>query len=130
MAEYLSASVDTLKIGVCLYGVMLLFAGTPFAQGLTDPTRPPPAWEIGREQDSRQADSGPVLQSVLISPTRKVAIINGETLRQGEKFGASRVVKITESEVVLQSGHETKVLKLFPKIEKRPSSSRFNTKNP
>ena len=88
-----------------------------------DPTRPPAILTPEAQQgDKVPAASGPVLQSILISPTRVVAIISGETVRQGDKFGEFRVVKITEEEVVLRSGSQLQTLKLFPDIEKIPAS--------
>jgi MSHA biogenesis protein MshK len=77
---------------------------------------------LGRGQ-AEAATPGPVLQSVLISPQRKIAIISGKTLRVGEKFGDSRVVSITESEVVLQNGRAQQTLKLFPDVRKRLTST-------
>ena len=88
------------------------------AQALTDPTRPPHADPAGSLQDS--AVQGTQLQSVLISPTRRLAIINGTMVPLGGMLGESKVVKITETEVVLQKGSETEVLKLFPGVEKQP----------
>jgi hypothetical protein len=57
---------------------------------------------------------------VLLSPRRKIAVINGVTVPLGGMVGEARLVKITETEVVLKTGNETEVLKLFPGIEKAP----------
>ena len=67
--------------------------------------------------------SGPVLQSVLISPERKTAIISGETISLGGQYGKARVVKISESEVVLNNGGNLQTLRLFPEVEKKTSTS-------
>ena len=85
---------------------------------LPDPTRPA---VLPREDDSGQLQSGPQLQSVLISPIRKLAVINGQTLHVGEKFGNSVVTRISEREVVLKNGNDVQVLKLFSLVEKRKS---------
>ncbi|MDP2239020.1 MAG: MSHA biogenesis protein MshK [Burkholderiales bacterium] len=86
------------------------------AQGLTDPTRP----AIGyADADAGVATGGPVLQSVMITPTLQSAIISGEMVKLGGKFGSARLVKISESEVVLKDGGETQILKLYPGVEKR-----------
>lgn len=87
------------------------------AQDLADPTRPPNA------PSAAAGESTPVgtqLQSVLISQGRRLAIINGKSVALGDAVGESRVVKITETEVVLQKGTETEVLKMYPGIEKQP----------
>ncbi len=102
---------------------MLLFALLPVQarQALPDPTKP----AIGVIQPLGGADNpgGPHLQSILISPKRKLAVINGQTLHVGDTFGNAVVVKISAQEVVLKSGGELQVLKLFPDVEKRKSSA-------
>lgn len=87
------------------------------AQGLTDPTRPPGVLS-GPAVDG-VAGGGPVLQSVMLSQGRKVAVISGEMVPLGGRYGSARLVKLTESEAVLKEGKETTVLKLFPLVEKR-----------
>ena len=91
--------------------------GMAWAQALNDPMRPPTAY-AGAESGGNEA-AGPVLQSVMISPTLKAAIINGEMVKLGGKFGNAKLVKISENEVVLKSGEETQVLKMYPGLEKR-----------
>ena len=118
MAEYLSGACDRM-LTKAMSMLMAMLAGTcAHAQELADPTRPPASIESARDQDAAAA-SGPVLQSVLISPTRKIATINGQVLKQGDRFGDARVVKISENEVVLRNGREVQTLKLFPQVEKQ-----------
>ena len=92
-------------------------AVTAGAQGLTDPTRPPGA--LAAASGDGAATGGPVLQSVMLSPTRKVAMISGEVVVLGGRYGSARLVKLSESEAVLRDGAEITVLKLFPLVEKR-----------
>ena len=129
MAEPLSKVIISLTSA----GALLLWMCVPhavFAENFSDPTRPPTV--LGAIPDGNAATpvSGPVLQSVLISAGRKVAIISGKTVKLGDEFGEARVVKITESEVVLRNGKELQTLKLFPDVEKRLISSRTNAKPP
>ena len=77
----------------------------------------------GAGGDAPEASSGPVLQSILITPTRRSAIISGELVAQGGKFRDARVVRITDSEVVLRTGRNQETLKLFPGVEKRGPQS-------
>ena len=98
--------------------VTLLAPGVAFAQGMTDPTRPPPTETTEAESGAPEV-AGPVLQSVMITPTFKAAIINGEMVKLGGKFGNAQLVKVSESEVVLKSGDEAQVLKMYPGVEKR-----------
>ncbi len=90
---------------------------TAAAQVLTDPTRPPGALAVTTSDG--MVSSGPVLQSVKLSQGRKVAMISGEMVALGGRYGSARLVKLTESEAVLKDGAETTVLKLFPLVEKR-----------
>lgn len=62
------------------------------------------------------------LNSILISPRRKLAIINGSTLHEGDLVpGAAdvKVQKILAQTVVLQQADQTWVLRLSPSILKR-----------
>lgn len=88
-------------------------------QGLVDPTRPPAA-AAGKPGAVDDAPPGTQLQSILISSRRRVAVINGNTVALGDLVGEARVVRITETEVVLKSGNETEVLKMYPGVDKKP----------
>ena len=56
------------------------------------------------------------LQSIIISPQYRAAIINGETVSMGDKSGDSRLVEVRENSVVLQNAQGRRVLELFPKV--------------
>ena len=98
-------------------GVMT--AGLASAQGLSDPTRPP-----GGQSETAEAvgPGGPVLQSVMLSPSRKVAVISGEMVVLGGRYGSSKLVRLTETEAVLKNGADVTVLRLHPLVEKRDVS--------
>jgi MSHA biogenesis protein MshK len=98
--------------------IFILFDYSAHAENLPDPTRPPSEFEPVAAVGAT-ASSGPMLQSVLISPSYKAAIINGETVTLGGMYGSSRVVKISESGVVLNEGGNLQTLKLFPGVEKK-----------
>ena len=98
---------------------MACFSVQAWAQVVNDPTRPPGGFAVGDPEAAGDAGGGLVLQSVMISPTRKSAIINGEMVRLGGKYGDAVLVKLTENEAVLKSGSEMQVLKLYPGVEKR-----------
>ena len=84
------------------------------AQTLVDPTRP--AAILGARADAGAAADGlPRLQSVLISPGqggRQIAVIDGETVRLGERFKGARLARMTQTEVELVRGRERQVLRL------------------
>jgi MSHA biogenesis protein MshK len=101
---------------------MLLAPVIVLAQVGNDPTRPPANLGGAVDTDS-EAGGGMTLQSVIISPTNKAAIISGVMVKLGEKYGDAVLVKVTENEVVLKSGTTSQVLKLHPGVEKRESVS-------
>src|SRR5579872_2615905 len=105
---------------VLLIGLLLCCSGA-FAQELVDPTRPPAGYSRGPEGE---VTTGPVLQSVLISSARRIAIISGKTVKIGDKFGEAQVVSIAENEVVLRAGKDKQVLKLYPSLYKPGPDSR------
>jgi len=106
-----------IKQGLIFAG-MLAAATAASAQGLADPTRPPAALAL---PGSAAASGGPVLQSVMLSPGRKVAMISGQMVALGGRYGSARLVRLTDSEAELKDGAETIVLSLYPQVEKRPA---------
>ena len=84
------------------------------AQVLNDPTRPPPVFS--NPPGDTGAAAGPLLQSVMISPAGRSAIIGGEIVKLGGKYGDARVVKITANEVVLRSANGTEILRMYPEV--------------
>ncbi|MDO3388181.1 hypothetical protein QWI17_20210 [Gilvimarinus sp. SDUM040013] len=78
-------------------------------RALRDPTQP-------LSVANASAPVGPVLHSVLLSDTRKVAIINGETLHEGDKLTAMpqwQVNKIEPGKVILSGPEGSQTLKLI-----------------
>lgn len=122
MAHRMRRSGGLKRWGLALAGLFGLGSGAwgtvtaSAEESLRDPTLPPPS--IASPQ-SVQTPAGPVLQSVILSPLGKAAIISGETVRLGGVYGDAKLVKISESEVVLQSGDGLQTLKLYPDVEKR-----------
>ncbi|MGH8737008.1 MAG: MSHA biogenesis protein MshK [Burkholderiales bacterium] len=86
-------------------------------QGLADPTRPP--YDAPAVEGDSAPAMGPELQSVLISPTRKTAVISGQTVPLGGKFQDATLIRITESGVELRNGGQVQVLRMFPRVEKK-----------
>jgi MSHA biogenesis protein MshK len=115
MAEHLSAGLMR-KIaiaGLVFAATSVLTSAWALADDIPDPMRPPVGFGQGLIDET---PAGPVLQSVLISPTRRIAIISGKTVQVGDKFGDAQVAAISENEVVLKSGKNRQVLKLFPTL--------------
>jgi len=87
------------------------------AQEMSDPTRPP---ALLAPDTGGNISAAPLLQSVIITPTRRSAIIDGQHVQLGGKYGDARVVKITDSEVVLRSAGSDETLRMYPDVEIRP----------
>lgn len=100
--------------------LVLGIAGLAGAQsgGLVDPTRPP---RVAAEQAGapERQPAGPQLQSVLISPTRRIAVISGSAVPLGGRYGEATVASISESSVVLKYRNRRQTLHLVPEAEKR-----------
>lgn len=109
--------------GVFLLSFVLVAGEGLAAEALPDPTRPPaslgPLAPGYGEEPEKEPPPLPVLQSVILSAARKVAIIGGQPVRLGGKFGEARLVRLTPNEAVLRSAEGVQVLKLFPEAEKK-----------
>lgn len=102
-----------------LLALLLCMSQIATAEPLPDPTRP--SIELGTSGAAGTADVVPVeaapgLQSIIISPQYRAAIINGETVSLGGKSGDSRLVEVRENSVVLENAHGRRVMELFPKV--------------
>ena len=98
---------------------LLLASAGGGAQALSDPTRPPleliaPA---ATGPGGVGAPAHPRLESILLSSTRKGAIISGQYVPLGGKFGKASLVKINATEVILEKDEGPEVLQLFPSVQ-------------
>jgi MSHA biogenesis protein MshK len=79
---------------------------------LQDPTRPTdPADYFGGGIRSNSSWS---LQSILSAADRRIAIINGTRVREGDLIGSAKVISISESKVVLNTDGQRFTLRLLP----------------
>jgi hypothetical protein len=98
-------------------GVGLAFSAPAQTRALVDPTRPP---NVGEEASAGEATiRGPRLQSILISPTRRAAVISGTAVALGGKFGEATLEQVTESAVVLRYADRRETLQLLPGQDKQ-----------
>jgi MSHA biogenesis protein MshK len=96
----------------------VMAAGIAYAAPFTDPMRPPRTADAERGA----ASAGPRLESVLIAPDRRVAVISGQQVTIGSRIGDGYVIRITESEVLIRRPDGEEALKLFAGEAKRPSA--------
>jgi MSHA biogenesis protein MshK len=114
---------------IFLTALLLCASQIAAAEPLPDPTRPSIDLSSGGNGTGGAVDASPVepvqqgLQSIIISPQYRSAIINGETVSLGGKFGDSRLVEVRENSVVLQNAQGRRVMELFPKVSIRKNEA-------
>jgi MSHA biogenesis protein MshK len=90
---------------------------------LPDPTRPPAALinpSVSGGGVVEDLASGPTLQSVILRKGQKpAAIISGERVELGGRYGDARLTKVSESRVVLSGASGNETLLLTPSVEKK-----------
>jgi MSHA biogenesis protein MshK len=93
---------------------LLMMGLAAHAQTLRDPTRPPGA---AAARGAPMAEGGLVLQSILLSPQRKAAVISGKVIGPGESVDGYMLVGISEGEAVLKNGDKIRRLRLYPAVD-------------
>lgn len=86
----------------------------------SDPTRPA---DFIRARPSHAVPSdppAPVLQSTLVSPQRRLAVIDGKRLRIGDRFNGAVITEISQYEVRMKKGGRVTTLRLLPQFTKEP----------
>lgn len=91
-----------------------------------DPTMPPAAWSAPQptalpantpgETTAAGPDTSSGLQLILIGPSRKLALIDGQVVKPGDTYNGSKVLLIKRDEVVAQDA--SKSLTLTPGVKK------------
>lgn len=121
MAERMS---PFLMLAVLSVGAATLHAAHA-QSALSDPTRPPNtvAPASGRDGTAPAAATLQKLESILISPSRRLAVIDGQTVTVGSKVHEATVVQIAETRVTLRQGTDLKTLELYPGIDRQPVKS-------
>lgn len=97
------------------FALVALLAMPATAGSLPDPTALP-STQAPDGGDDQQAWT---LTAIKLSRKQKIAVIDGQEVAVGGRYRDARVVRISESEVVLRRGRDTTVLKLYPHVEKK-----------
>jgi MSHA biogenesis protein MshK len=111
---------------VCRWLIAFVLGCTPLpglagAAELSDPTRPPDVMPTALTGDSGE-ESLFVLSSILISPNRRVAIVNGTRVSQGDEVAGAEVVEINASGVQLKADGEVFELRMTKSVKTAVSS--------
>lgn len=102
--------------------VLLVPNAPATAQSLVDPTRPMDFTAAAASPGRVMEPHGPVLQSTVISPLRRSAVISGRSVKLGDSFDGATVVDIQPYEVRLRRGQRETTLRLMPKLAKELST--------
>lgn len=85
-----------------------------------DPTQPS---QIAREHRSAEApERSWVVESIIVSPDRKLATINGRAVGINDWVGGARVTEILPYEVRLEYKGESRIISLIPIRVKSPAT--------
>lgn len=104
---------------------VLGWSDASFAEMLADPTLPPATMAADA---GVTATASPVLQSVTLGAGRKSAMISGQVVKVGEKFGDATLVSVSDHEAILRNPDRSlQTLSLYPNVEKKTRIIRRNT---
>jgi hypothetical protein len=96
----------------------VLAQGDARAQPMNDPMRPADAPAAGA---AGSGAGGPVLQAVITSPQRKLAVIDGAVVNVGAPVRGATLDGVSDSVVVLRKDGERNVLLMHPDVDKKPA---------
>lgn len=90
-------SIPWVSVGAATILCALMAMAAPLGAELADPMRP-------GSHETRPAVSGPhwVLQSTLVSDSRRLAVVNGDIVRVGDRIAGARVLSIQFGEIWLE----------------------------
>lgn len=105
--------------GAMLVLIIALFSVAAAAEELPDPTRPPVSLTapVAAPASGMPEIRPAKLQSILISKTRRAAIIDGESVELGGKYGDTKLIEVNEGSIVLRGAQGRQVLTLFPDVK-------------
>jgi len=117
-------SVRCIALGAAAWLIQATDAGAA-----ADPTAPPVGWSAAPAPTAAQQPTTPMAvmpaaasgaSLALVGTGRRVAVVNGQLVRQGDMIEGYRVIAVRTGSIVLQGGGGTRTLSLTPGIEIRP----------
>ena len=86
-------------LAVLVAGLIVVASASATSHQLRDPTRP-----LGYHNGGGASTQAISLQSILVAKGRRLAIINGETLKENDFIGDIQVIAIAHDRVTLSRG--------------------------
>ena len=116
-----------MKIPSLVLLLVMVWATSSWAQAqtrLSDPTKPalaPVLAGTAVEEGERSLR----LETVLISPQRKMAIISGQTFQLGQTIAGVKLIAVSEAGVTLEQGGQRRSLALYPEVRKQLGATKL-----
>ena len=92
-----SSILSGLVRGILLLLVSVQLVSAQVVLALKDPTQPSSYRAVSKKQSLR-------LESILFSDARKVAVINGTVVAEGDSIGNAKIIRIDRDSVRVSSG--------------------------
>lgn len=102
--------------------IALLLPLSALAEVLNDPMRPSHAPRTKNSSPTGVSAPSYRLDSIIIASDRRLAMINGRHLGEGDRIGRATVTRIEATRVILRTGTHSQVLTLLPVSIKSPSN--------
>lgn len=113
--------------------LLLLLAGlfvavASHAQAVSDPTRPAIAWLAVQPKATgvvvAEPESGtPGAQIVVVGPSRKFAMVDGNAVRTGETYKGAKLLGIGSDSLTWQNGEKREMASMSPAVVKTPPAT-------
>jgi hypothetical protein len=101
-----------------------------YAQVSGDPTKPPAVWlamqpkPYGVGAVEVEAAGTPGAQIVIVGPTRKFAMVDGQAVRPGETYKGSKLLNIGPDGLVWQTEGRRELTSMSPGVQKTDPAAR------
>ncbi len=105
-----------------IFAIIMALSLSIQAQTVNDPMRPPGQYSSLSQSNGQTVKPAFDLQSTIVSPTKRLAVIDGQRLRIGDVVGQAKIVSITPGIVRLRGSNGDTVLRLNTLSIKKPTS--------
>lgn len=116
------------KLGLILMVAAMIVVREPSAHALNDSAAVPVEFRgSAGDQSVRHNLAAGGGEIIVLSSTRKQVTMNGQTAQLGGRLGAGTVTGISDSQLIMRAGGQTKRLNLYARVEKRITNAGSGT---